>query len=147
MDLTKVSSKEFEDTVTQIENSIFRMEAFCTEIPAPCILYSSNDIVLWYNEPMKRVLYGHNGKLVAHAVIDNVLNRSVTDSMYSAAAEYITKENAKVRFSQKTQYDSYTPEKAGKGDDRSWLCLRFPVAITRVGAILLPDKDNVDFFK
>lgn len=136
----------FEDTLTLVENTILGMEIFCREIPAPCMLFSSNDIVLWYNAPMTRVLRGFNGRLQPHAHDEEVLNKSIRDVFYKPVADYVLYQNALVRASGLPQYDNYTSQVQAELKDKPWSCFRFPVVGGRVGVILLPGAEDIEFF-
>ena len=141
--ITTFRGGALDDTISRIEQSISRMDYFCNAIPAPAILYSTKNLILWYNDPMERVLFGHNGRLPAHAKAKEVLNKPMREVLCEDAADYIERENAKVRETRMPQYDEYIPPGI---PNRKWRCLRFPVQRTRVGAILLPSDDDIDFF-
>jgi hypothetical protein len=142
-DITLIKGVDLERTINEIEQKLVRMDVFLRNIPAPCLLYSTKDIILWYNHPAEKVLFGHNGRLLPHATRANILNQHVQEVLTEHAAQYIIEKNAEVRRSGLPQYDEYSPEEV---PESIWKCLRFPVETTRVGVILLPSEDYVTFF-
>lgn len=128
--------------IEAVEKQLDYMDQFITEMPAPCILYSAKDIILWYNEPMNLVLDGKCGVPKAKKV-PNVLYEKVSAALKDEYADHIIEENARVREHKCPQFDYFYSKPTGFP---AWLCYRFLVGEKRVGTVLLPSIDDPAFF-
>lgn len=131
----------FSHTITGVEKLLDRQDAFIHAMPMPCILYSTKDIILWYNDPMARLFLGKNPCVPNLIKTPQVLHKTVTEAFIEEYASFVTKHNAEVRDLGRGRYDEFTIR-----GSCGWFCYRFPVLKSRVGAVLLPRCEHPEFF-
>jgi hypothetical protein len=130
---------ELEQTYRNIEIDLDHMHLLFSHLPVPTILYDLADNISWCSKSMLNLNWGVGKPATFYRNNRDYFGKHITDVMPAELAEYVQKQNARVRKTQRSQYEAW------RGSDPAgvdWQVLRFPCGSHHLGVILFPKKQS-----
>lgn len=131
--------RELQQTVHNLEIDLDHMHLLFSHLTVPTILYDKTDHIAWCNKTALNLYWGMGLSKPTYRHKRDYFGHNIHDVMPEKLAQYIEKQNAIVRASNKSQYETWQDDTME--GTKEWQVLRFPCGEYHIGVVLFPKQE------